>query len=103
MMEAENKNILAENCVRGSIMNKIQGLPEPDCITGYTDTQVREITGTKYIVFLEWMRGQTMAFCDGRVYDHDKKDYVISCDVEHGMIVYSRDIKAYLLNQGIDD
>lgn len=82
---------------------KIAELPETDCLMGYTDEQVRNITKTEYAFFLEWMRGQTMAYCDGAIYDYDKQDYVISCGVEHGMIVYPRDIKAYLLNQGIDD
>jgi hypothetical protein len=76
---------------------KKKKLPEPDCKYGYTHSQVEQIMGDREQEFNHWMYGQTMAICDGRDYDYEKKEYVPSgCDHPHGSITYTWDLKRFL-------
>jgi hypothetical protein len=70
--------------------------PPPVCKWGYTDAQIREIMGDRYAEFVGWMSGQTMALCDGLEYNHDKREYIQSCEVGHGPVTYGWDILRFL-------
>lgn len=72
-------------------------LPSPDCRWGYTENQLNQILGDNLSDFHKWMNGQTVAFCEGRAYNHDKKEYYEVCDgVHHGVVVYKWDLERFL-------
>ena len=72
-------------------------LPKPDCKGGFTAKQITEIMGDREPIFWKWMTGQTMMLCEGREYDHEKKEYHESCGgVSHGSIVYPWDVETFL-------
>lgn len=64
-------------------------LPEPRCRLGYPQDQVKEITGSRYDEFGRWMRGQTIALCEGT-----KNPY--GCSDPHGIVIYGSDIAQFL-------
>lgn len=72
------------------------GLPEPDCQLGYTQPQLALIFDFGLGAFQRWMRGQTIALCEGRLYDHDAKEYRMSGCGPHGAVVYPHDVRQYL-------
>jgi hypothetical protein len=78
-------------------------LPEPACKYGYTRQQVADILNDEGDVFAYWMRGQTVALCDGREYDHDRREYVPGCPVPHGVVTYPHDLARFLAGGAIDD
>ena len=81
---------------------KIREIPE--CEDGFTDRQVRDITGDRYDEFCRWMYGQTMSLCEGRKYDHARRTYYESCGgVAHGGIVYKWDLQRFLDGRPIID
>lgn len=82
--------------------NKLN-LPKPECQLGYSDTQIREITDSRYDEFTRWMRGQTMAICDGRYYSHEDKQYYEDGCGPHGTIVYYWDVVTFLEGHPITD
>ena len=83
---------------------KIEDLPEAECRVGFPDNQVHEIMGSRYDEFWKWMYGQTYAHCEGRAYNHDKREYEIACDgVSHGPVVYGGDVYRFLNNLPIVD
>lgn len=67
-------------------MTAAPALPAPACSLGYTKKQVGEILpGRLEEAFWQWMRGQTMAICEGRD------------GVAHGSpIVYPHDLQRFL-------
>ncbi len=74
-------------------------LPKPLCPLGYPADQVEGIFGSEdeLVKFWEWLDGQTMAICDGRLYNHDLGRYE---DTEcvgsaHGLVVYPWDLERY--------
>lgn len=70
---------------------------KPECELGYTVPQLKEILGDRFEDFGKWMRGQTMALCEGQKYDHELGAYVASCNsVAHGIVVYAGDLDRYL-------
>jgi hypothetical protein len=71
-------------------------LPEPECKMGYTQHQLKQILGDRLADFDNWMRGQTVALCNGRVYDHDEREYKPSDCGPHGWITYAHDLRRYL-------
>jgi len=72
-------------------------IPAPDCESGYTYNQLLEILGDDLPNFNQWMRGQTMALCEGRRYNHETKEYTPKCGgVAHGGVVYPWDLARYL-------
>lgn len=72
-------------------------IPEPECEGGYTRSQVEEIMGDRLAEFDRWMYGQTMMLCEGRSYNHQKREYELSCaGIMHGPIVYAWDLKRFL-------
>lgn len=73
-------------------------LPDPECRLGYTFEQLEKILGGRLDFFGHWMRGQTMAICDGRQYSHETQEYTETCGgTAHGVIVYRYDLERYLL------
>jgi len=73
-------------------------LPEPACPYGYTSAQIEEIMGSRLEAFNHFMVGQTMSVCDGREYDHDKKEYhpTACADSPHGVVTYTVDVRRFL-------
>ena len=79
-------------------------LPKPDCALGYTDAQLDEILGDRRAEFDHWMRGQTIALCEGRLYDHDTREYYESCGgVAHGAATYPWDVESFLAGLPVID
>lgn len=70
--------------------------PEADCYRGYSFDLLEETLGEeRFTELMHWMRGQTMALCDGQRYDHDTKQYY-KTGVAHGPVVYSHDLFRFL-------
>lgn len=75
------------------------------CPYGYTDAELRVVLGDRYEKFLEWNYGSTMLFCEGREYDHEKKEYVPSSCARnpHGVVTFFVDVSRFLHNLPQDD
>lgn len=71
-------------------------LPKPDCEYGYTDTQLDDILGDRRPEFNRWMRGQTVAVCDGRRWIPETRVYVASGCGPHGAATYGSDLRRFL-------
>jgi hypothetical protein len=78
-------------------------LPEPICKYGYPTSQVDRIMGSRMKEFNNWMAGQTITMCDGREYDHAKKEYIESGCGPHGFVIYSWDVQRFLEGKPIID
>lgn len=86
------KRLKKSSAAVGSII-----LPEPECSSGYTGSQVAEIMGDRIGEFHQWMSGQTRSLCEGRRYNHETKEYEIDCDgISHGGITYVYDVQRFL-------
>lgn len=83
-----------------ALVNK---LPSPDCETGYTRDQLREILGNRFEEFDGWMYGQTVALCEGRKWNYYTKEYEETDCGPHGPVVYSWDLKRFLDGRPIID
>lgn len=73
--------------------------PEPECPLGYPIDQLKRVlTEQEFKRLALWMHGQTMAICEGRRYDHDKRVYEpdACADHPHGTIVYPWDFGRWL-------
>ena len=79
-------------------------LPTRECPLGYPLAQVEEIVESM-ADFNDWMRGQTMAVCDGEQYDYEGSRYKASgCfDHPHGVVVYPGDLRRYLAGLPVID
>lgn len=71
-------------------------LPEPECMLGYTRSQLVDILGTRLGEFDHWMRGQTMALCEGTRWDPALRATVRSGCGPHGPAVYGHDLRRFL-------
>jgi hypothetical protein len=71
-------------------------LPEPACQLGYPRDAIEQILAEDIATFDEWMHGQAVAICDGRRYDHDRRDYDETGCGPHGVVVYPWDLDRYL-------
>lgn len=77
-------------------------IPPAECPLGYPAHQLEAILGDGLSDFNYWMRGQTVAQCEGRRWDYAARDgrgdYVpdACADHPHGMVVYGCDLRAYL-------
>lgn len=83
-------------------------LPEPSCPHGYTDDDLKAILGddpVRWDEFHLWMYGQTMSLCDGRLYNHERKQYENSpcVDNPHGVVVYRGDLRRFLEGRPVID
>lgn len=70
--------------------------PLPACQIGYPRSQIEALMAGRLEEFDAWMAGQTVALCDGRSYDHDKREYVPTGCGPHGMVVYRWDAERFL-------
>lgn len=76
-------------------------LPDPECILGYPLSRVEDLLGPSFERFRYWMRGQTVAQCDGRSYNYEIKGYEPTGCGPHGTVVYVHDLKRWLANEGV--
>lgn len=75
-----------------------------ECKLGYTRTELEERLGSDRLArFDVWMRGQTIAICDGLIYSHEARAYMASNCGPHGAVVYSHDLERFLLGQLVVD
>lgn len=68
------------------------------CPHGVTRAELAGILGDRLGAFDHWMRGQTVSICEGRRWDHDKKEYqpTACADSPHGVVVYRWDLQRFL-------
>lgn len=73
-------------------------LPEPECEAGYPRTQLMEIMDPQQYARLDiWLYGQTLALCQGKLYDHETGEYEECCNgVSHGTVVYPTDVHRFI-------
>ncbi len=74
-------------------------IPKPDCESGYSWAYLEEILDpSTFQEFSTYMYGQTCTLCDGRRYNHDKKQYEPSpcVDNPHGGVAYSWDFERFM-------
>jgi len=72
-----------------------------NCPQGYTRDEVHrelESRGIDPVFFWEWMTGQTQSLCDGRSYNHEKREYEkTKCvDNPHGIVTYTWDLERFI-------
>lgn len=78
-------------------VKSLKGLPPPDCSGGYSVTLLKQHMDGQQLARLNvWMTGQTMMFCTGKLYDHDKQEYIDDCETPHGAVIYSHDLERFL-------
>lgn len=78
-------------------------LPPPECELGYTEGQIEQIVGDRLGEFDRWMNGQTMGLCDGRRYDHEKREHLATGCGPHGAVVYGHDLRRFLAGLPVVD
>lgn len=71
-------------------------LPPPECKEGYPINQLEKILGSRINKFYEYMVGQTMSICNGKLYNHNKKEYESTNCGPHGIVVYKSDLLTFL-------
>ena len=77
---------------------KYEDLPQT-CPLGPTERDIKSLlTPEEEKDLWRFMRGQTMSGCDGRAYDHDKKEYYATecADTPHGGVVYRHDFLRFV-------
>lgn len=88
-------------------MPDVEALPKPHCKYGYTLSQLLDdvFSGDqeRFDSLMKWMYGQTMTLCDGRLYNHETKEYEKGCDEPHGPVVYTHDLRRFLLGLPVID
>ena len=75
-------------------------LPVPECQSGYTRGQLETLFGDRLDEFWHWFRGQTGSICDGRRYDHEKRQYFPTGCGPHGPVVYQSDVVRFVRGMG---
>lgn len=73
--------------------------PKQDCEAGYSWSYLEEIMDVEtFRHFSVWMRGQTCCICEGRNYNHEKREYYPSAcaDSPHGGVAYTWDVHRFL-------
>ena len=67
------------------------------CPQGVTQDELEMILGDRLPTFDRWMVGQTMSICDGRSYNHEKREYEATecADSPHGVVVYRSDLERF--------
>ena len=77
---------------------------KPSCELGYTEEDLSTIlTDPEKEDFYRWMRGQTLALCDGRRYNHERREYEETGCGPHGMAYYESDVQRFILGLPIID
>ena len=68
----------------------------PECTFGYPTTQLgRVLDAQAYNRLMLWMRGQTMAICDGRRFNYETGEYEPTGCGPHGPVVYTHDVERW--------
>lgn len=69
-----------------------------DCEAGYSVELLKTLLPPAVFAQLsESMYGSTMAICNGEKYNHERKEYELSCNgVSHGIVMYAHDVLYYL-------
>lgn len=75
----------------------------PACHYGYDREQIEQLMADDLDRFDRWMRGQTIAICDGREYDYEASEYRETGCGPHGGVVYAHDVANYLNGGQIRD
>lgn len=82
-------------------------LTDPDCELGYSTDFLSSIfplpDGRSLDDLMDWMRGQTMAVCDGQKYNHEEKKYEPTNCGPHGAVIYRWDLERFINRQPIID
>lgn len=79
-------------------------LPAPECELGYPQSQLENIfTPEKFKEFFYWMRGQTIALCDGRQFIHEERRFEPTGCGPHGYVFYPWDVERFLDGRPIID
>lgn len=78
-------------------------MPPKSCEGGYTRDDLERLLGERLAAFDSWMRGQTMGICDGRRYDHGRREYEPTGCGPHGPVAYSHDVKRFLSGGSVVD
>ena len=78
-------------------------MPLPSCELGYTDDDLAQILGQRFSEFKHWMRGQTIAVCEGRRYDHGRQVWLETGCGPHGPATYGHDLRRFLAGGPIID
>lgn len=71
-------------------------LPKPKCKYGYTNPQIRKIMGDDLDRFMKWMRGQTIAECNGMEFDYETGKQRLSGCGPHHLVYYPQDVENFL-------
>jgi hypothetical protein len=80
----------------------------PSCPSGYTEGDLERYFGAKkgepHSLWSQ-LRGQTGSICEGRAYDHDKKEhYPTACaSTPHGYISYVWDVQEWHEGRPVSD
>lgn len=81
-----------EEEVRGKIR-----VPVPPCGMGYPVAFLSSFLNREQKdSLMEWMTGQTVGECDGRMYDHEHKCYNPTGCGPHGIVIYTGDLYRWL-------
>lgn len=83
---------------RRTFITSPAALPIPECEAGFPYTQLMEIMDPQQFARLEtWLYGQTVALCDGRLYNYETREYESCCNgVAHGRVIYPHDVHRFL-------
>lgn len=71
-------------------------IPPPRCKLGYPQDQLAEILGDRLDQFNQWISGQTIGVCNGRMFDHGNGVYLDTKCGPHGPVVYRDDLLNFL-------
>lgn len=92
----------------GRVNEKAASMPEPSCPMGYTRDDLAKhfgvVVGEPHPLWTH-LRGQTQMICDGRFYDHDKREYYPSpcADHPHGTVTYVWDVADWVKGRPVWD
>ena len=79
-------------------------LTDPQCKLGYPESQLEiEMSPDELKKFFSWMRGQTFSSCDGRMYNHETKEYEETGCGPHGYVYYPEDVYRFLYGWKVVD
>jgi len=78
-------------------------MEKQECFMGYPYNQLERILGNRYDEFMKWMNGQTIAMCDGKLYNYASDEYEPTYCGPHGFVVYAWDLQRFLDGKPIID
>jgi len=78
-------------------------MEKPRCELGYPIDQVEEILGDRFEEFGKWVSGQTMAICDGYLFNYAADEYEPTHCGPHGQAIYPWDLQRFLDRRPVID